>query len=103
MMKESHVACLLSCRTEGTNIEAFSLHPGSIATNLSRHMGIFGSAMNLVLSWFSKSTEQVLLNTAPICCLLMHLACIRRTKQMCKQADLLFSQVTASTLVSTAL
>ena len=29
-------------------------------------MGIFGSAMNLALSWFSKSSEQVLLSTAPI-------------------------------------
>ena len=48
------------CRTDGTNIKAFSLHPGSIATNLSRHMGMMGSVMNLGLSWFSKTIEQVL-------------------------------------------
>lgn len=50
---------MLSCRTEGTNIEAFSLHPGSIATNLSRHMGVVGSVIKFGLSWFSKTTEQV--------------------------------------------
>ncbi|KAL3151249.1 hypothetical protein ABBQ38_013088 [Trebouxia sp. C0009 RCD-2024] len=48
----------LARRTEGTNIEAFSLHPGTIATNLSRHVGLVGSVANLGLSWFSKSTEQ---------------------------------------------
>ena len=57
---DSHATCVVcSCRTDGTNIEAFSLHPGSIATNLSRHMGIFGSVMNLGLSWFSKTMQQV--------------------------------------------
>lgn len=29
-------------------------------------MGVFGSVMNLALSWFSKSSEQVLQSSAPI-------------------------------------
>lgn len=65
---------MLSCRTEGTNIEAFSLHPGSIATNLSRHMGVVGSVMNFGLSWFSKTTEQVLLILARM--MLAHIAVV---------------------------
>ena len=47
------------CRTSGTNIEAFSLHPGSIATGLTRHMGILGTVANYGLSWVSKNLEQV--------------------------------------------
>ena len=49
----------MHCRLQGSNIEVFSLHPGIIATGLSRHMGLLKYAIDYGLYFFSKSTEQV--------------------------------------------
>jgi NAD(P)-dependent dehydrogenase (short-subunit alcohol dehydrogenase family) len=40
------------------SVLAFSLHPGVIPTNLSRHMGIAGSLFGVALKVFSKSISQ---------------------------------------------
>lgn len=45
-------------RTAGTNIEAFTLHPGSIATNLGRHMG-WMQTFGWLAKPFLKTPEQV--------------------------------------------
>ena len=57
-----HVVYLLfgmHCRLQRSSIEVFSLHPGIIATGLSRHMGLLKYAINYGLYFFSKSTQQV--------------------------------------------
>lgn len=48
----------LANRLQGSNIEVFSLHPGVIATGLSRHMGIVHYIKCYVMSFCLKSTEQ---------------------------------------------
>jgi hypothetical protein len=50
---------IYSCRLQGSNIEVFCLHPGIIASGLSRHMGLLKYAINYGLYFFSKSAEQV--------------------------------------------
>lgn len=52
-----HMWCFY--RLQGSNIEVFSLHPGVIATGLSRHMGIVHYIKCYVMSFCLKSTEQV--------------------------------------------
>lgn len=47
------------CRTQGTGIEVFSLHPGSIMTNLGRHFGRIQS-LGFLLKPFLKTPEQVI-------------------------------------------
>ncbi len=50
---------MYACRLQGSNIEVFCLHPGIIASGLSRHMGLLKYAINYGLYFFSKSAEQV--------------------------------------------
>jgi len=40
------------------NVQAFAIHPGVIATNLTRHMGIQGAIFKVVGSLFMKSVQQ---------------------------------------------
>ena len=55
-----------SCRLQGSNIEVFCLHPGIIASGLSRHMGLLKYTINYGLYFFSKSTEQVWYGSAAL-------------------------------------
>lgn len=48
----------LASRLQGSNIEVFCLHPGIIASGLSRHMGLLKYAIDYGLYFFSKSAEQ---------------------------------------------
>ena len=55
-----------ACRTQGTNIEAFSLHPGSITTNLGRHLGVIVNLAFLIKP-FLKNVEQVVQCFVQVC------------------------------------
>ncbi|KAL4425139.1 hypothetical protein ABPG77_008244 [Micractinium sp. CCAP 211/92] len=45
-------------RDEGSAVTAFSLHPGVIKTNLSRHMGFSAAVLNVLGAPFMKTVEQ---------------------------------------------
>jgi len=46
------------CRTKQTSMEVFSLHPGSIVTNLGRHLGMLQN-LGFLLKPFLKNAQQV--------------------------------------------
>ena len=47
------------CRNQGTNIQAFSVHPGIIFTGLWKNNPILTPILKLGSSLFAKSPEQV--------------------------------------------
>ncbi|CAA0831558.1 NAD(P)-binding Rossmann-fold superfamily protein [Striga hermonthica] len=56
-------------KEEGVDITANSLHPGAIATNLLRHHGIIGGALNWVGKYFLKNIPQ---GAATTCYVALH-------------------------------
>ena len=47
------------CRTEGTNVEAFALHPGVILTGLWQHTPVLKPFLKLAGCFFAKNPAQV--------------------------------------------